>query len=148
MEEIWHLDSLKGYDEIMITGGEPTMAPVITGIVTGILRENNPDAKIYLYTASYTSLIDRIIHRLDGVHYTLHTFTSEDREKYLGMCRLAARYRGKKSFRLYIQPTIDKLVEICPCLWARVEVKPWIGPDEMCLPEGEKLFVLGPEWRT
>ena len=76
----WNLDSLKvcedyeGYDEIMITGGEPALYPIKILAICKAIRRNNPKAKIYLYTAlpkvNTVDLLNKGL--LDGITLTLH----------------------------------------------------------------------------
>jgi hypothetical protein len=144
MVQLRHLSALDGYDEIMVTGGEPTAVPEHTARVVYILRKRNPTAKIYLYSARYTDLIKSLLPLLDGVHYTVHSMAvgSLDLSRFERMQSLARQHCHEKSFRLYIHPSVDCSVPIVPTSWTRVEVKPWIGPDEIRLPDDEELFIL------
>jgi organic radical activating enzyme len=67
-------DSYKGYDEIIITGGEPMLDVVKLMRIVYQIREENPKAKIYVYT-SYTERFTRIacvLYNVDGITLTLH----------------------------------------------------------------------------
>jgi len=74
----WDLDALPvckdftGYDEIMLTGGEPMLFP---GKVAGVIREIrkvNTQAKVILYTAKLNKNIFTVLHLLQGLTVTLH----------------------------------------------------------------------------
>ena len=77
----WDLDSLPvctdftPYDLVMITGGEPMLYPEQLLHLIRRIREENPKAKIILYTA-WTGVIngdrERILKELDGITYTVH----------------------------------------------------------------------------
>ena len=100
----WDLDNLdiaesyKGYEEIILTGGEPMLRPFFVRRVIKEIRRQT-DAPIYLYTAKLDCLcIARsILSKIDGITVTLHeqnnvedfkrfnTFLSEElkKDKYL-----------------------------------------------------------------
>ena len=77
----WDLEALPrtkyfgGYDEVIITGGEPMLYPELVQEVAGEIRRQNQHTKIFLYTAlvRFTDL-SRLIREgyLDGVTVTLH----------------------------------------------------------------------------
>lgn len=96
---------------------------------------------VYLYTAMYHPQIREILPVVDGVQYTLHAPLSrvdlDGFQKFQDDIRLV---RG--SYRLYIDPSITTPIVICPNLWRRVEVKPWILEGACPLPPGETLFIL------
>lgn len=65
--------SFKGYDEIMLTGGEPGIKVKLLLDTIKLVRKENNKAKIYLYTAFHKVLLHfDIISRLDGITFTLH----------------------------------------------------------------------------
>ena len=62
------------FDEIMLTGGEPMIAPQLVHSAIKRIRKHTT-AKIYLYTAK-TNAPNELVHvarRLDGLTVTLHT---------------------------------------------------------------------------
>ena len=66
-------DSYKEYDEIFITGGEPMLKPDLIRRAVEEIREENPTAPIYLYTAKPDpELVTLLQTHLDGVTLTLH----------------------------------------------------------------------------
>lgn len=77
----WDLDKLPicedftGYEEILLTGGEPMLDP--HGVIKAIsdIREHTQLADIYMYTADVTNLpaLLEIARLLDGLTVTLHT---------------------------------------------------------------------------
>jgi len=150
MSEVKKLDSIRGFDEVMITGGEPLLRPEATEAILDVLRRQNPDAKFYLYTAwcprGHTDVMRSILSKLDGIQYTLHTGSSEeDIERFARMEELVSRRRwggpGEAfSARLYIVPGMWRRFNLQPDSWTRIEKKPWV---ENCpLPEGETLITL------
>ena len=77
----WDLDNLPVctdyslYDEIIITGGEPTLRNDLVFIITEI-KKVNPTAKILMYTANckYSVFLSALVMLyLDGITVTLHT---------------------------------------------------------------------------
>ena len=77
----WDLDKLPicydytPYDEIILTGGEPLLYPIIIEELVPYLRKViNPNTKIYLYTAyiENTAIVRNIITLIDGICITLH----------------------------------------------------------------------------
>jgi hypothetical protein len=66
--------SYKGYEKILITGGEPLLTPSLLFLTIESIQEENPSAKIYLYTANVAraDLIFAFLAILDGVTVTLH----------------------------------------------------------------------------
>ena len=76
----WDLSALPvatnyvGYDEILLTGGEPMLDPLkLLGII-GKIKEENKTAKIYLYTAKVDDLESSfyVLSNIDGICVTLH----------------------------------------------------------------------------
>jgi organic radical activating enzyme len=66
-------ETFKGYDEIVITGGEPLLVPLrVLNLVQKIRGQT--DAKIYMYTAMLDStfLVLAVLSQLDGITVTLH----------------------------------------------------------------------------
>ena len=62
------------YDTIMLTGGEPMLRPKYVVDIVDLIRIENPDAKIILYTAKTDNpwaLLD-ILDMIDGLTITLH----------------------------------------------------------------------------
>jgi hypothetical protein len=144
------LDSVRGYDEVLITGGEPMLDPDRTAGIIHTLRENNPDAKIYLYTALYRPQIWTLFHMVDGIQFSLHAEANcQDICDFIEFqTELRLRSLEGKSLRLYIDNRIKFGVKIYPLLWQRAEVKPWLTEAQLIalqpggLPPGERLFIL------
>lgn len=141
------LSSLAEFDTVCVTGGEPMLQPERTLQIIRELRKQRPNRKIYLYTAFATIdiLVSLMYGGLDGVHYTLHYDAGDDEidrmQVLQGTAELCYVKPGvNKTFRLYIDPNIERQVTITPRVWSRVEVKPWL--DDCPLPSHEKLFVL------
>lgn len=70
--------SYKDYDEILITGGEPTLKKRLLIDTIHNIRYENPKAKIFVYTTNILSLCDEYIHWVDGITLTLHTKQDAD----------------------------------------------------------------------
>lgn len=73
--KIKYVDSLRGYDEVCISGGEPLLFPKQTLHAIHRLREISPKTKIYVYTAA----VDRpeplawVTYLADGITLSIHT---------------------------------------------------------------------------
>ncbi len=140
--ELNSLSELKDYEQIMITGGEPMLYPdkLISFIKT--IKNINPTAKLFLYTAWYNEKIVEIIKLLDGIQYSLHSqSTIKDIEDFYVFQRNISHHNSEKSFRLFIDSDITSTITIIPNLWKRIEIKPWIKEGECPLPQGEILLI-------
>lgn len=138
---ITDLSALDGFEQVLITGGEPMLYPDRILSIVKEVRERNPGVVIFLYSALYVpDVTEKVIEAVDGFHFTLHhPCTADDVEGVQAIQALAHKH-GDKSFRLYLNPDVTAAIRIYPYLWARVEVKPWMA--ECPLPEGEQLFTL------
>ena len=76
----WKLDELpictdySGYDEILITGGEPMIRNARVKFIIKSIREQNKSVRIYLYSVLPNFHLWRLLHYklLDGITITLH----------------------------------------------------------------------------
>jgi hypothetical protein len=93
--------SFNGYDEIILTGGEPMLKVDTVLKVIKKIRKENSLAKIYMYTAKADVLgeIYNILDAVDGMTLTLHEQT--DVEDFLDF-QEHYFYFGKKSLRLNV----------------------------------------------
>ena len=66
------VESFAGYDEILLTGGEPMRDAFLLVCIIAEIRQQNPAAKIYLYTAEPSRELRKILHLIDGVTVTIH----------------------------------------------------------------------------
>jgi organic radical activating enzyme len=64
----------KGYDQIILTGGEPMLNPNLINKVIDQIRSANKSCKIILYTAKVDNyeVMYQLIEKLDGITVTLH----------------------------------------------------------------------------
>ena len=74
LESLNEVESFAGYEEVLLTGGEPMLDPQLVATVCKDIINENPSARIYLYTAKSKRAIDLIamLHWLDGITLTLH----------------------------------------------------------------------------
>jgi pyruvate-formate lyase-activating enzyme len=132
------MTELKGYDEAMVTGGEPMLYPWEAANLASILRDDLKIPKIYLYSALYRPELWEIIGAFDGMHFTLHENASDSDVYQIELLEHLISKNLDKSFRLYINPAVGHKVTISPHLWKRVEVKGFLNPCP--LPKDEELF--------
>lgn len=133
---------------VCITGGEPMMDPSRALRIVRRIRELNPTAAVYLYTAlwPHSRSAVALCEAVDGIHYTLHgDATADDVEGFEAFQEWALFADGERSLRLYIDSKMQGTVTLIPHLWARVELKPWM--DRCPLPDGEELLILDEEYQ-
>ena len=103
----WDLDSLKketlftGYDEIILTGGEPMLKPLFV-INTALMIREKTLAKIYMYTAKADKILDvlAVLHYIDGITLALHE--QSDVVDFMRLDALLLKCEINKSFRLNV----------------------------------------------
>lgn len=104
----WDLNSLPechsyyGFKEIMLTGGEPMLKPRLVIDTALSIRQENPQAKIYLYTADVTNIAwtTFVLSLIDGICVTLHD--QEDVEPFYAFA-YNIKFLGKlRSLRLNV----------------------------------------------
>jgi pyruvate-formate lyase-activating enzyme len=140
-------EDLEGYDMILLTGGEPMLAPDLTLDLIEAFRRHDPARKLYLYTALFTNRMPEMVGATDGIQYSLHHGATRRDAKALEMFQhLIAPTAHQKSHRLYVDTRVKEVVRIRPELWVRVQIKPWMTEEELFalqpngLPPNETLF--------
>lgn len=135
----WNLDSLpictsfKEYDEVLLTGGEPALKPLVVLRTIQKIREQNPEAKIFIYSANIMSCTFTSI--TDGITYTLHE--QSDVKDFLVVNDVIDK---SKSNRLNIFKGITLPKDIDLSGWKVKDNMVW---DKDCpLPENEVLMRL------
>jgi len=144
----WDLDNLpictsfEGYDEIMLTGGEPMLKVDLVLKVIEQIRKENPLAKIYMYTAFvFTSTIFDTLRLLDGITVTLHTRWDVKKFKWFTQPLYFLYLFSEKSLRLNIFDGIKIPKDLNLNLWkVRKNIK-WI--KNCPLPKDEVFMRLG-----
>ena len=129
------LDQIKSSgDDIILTGGEPGIYPYLEEVVEK-LRGQNPDAKMFIYSALANKKIIDILPKVDGLSFTLHDDASElDIASFLKlqkrMKELKTQY-PEKSYRLYIDSRLEKEFPIEENLYTRVNKIKWMNEEEI-----------------
>ena len=135
-------DTFAGYDEIMITGGEPMMCPY--GLITAIGEIRRQTAMpIYLYTArtSDIQLFLSILGLIDGVCVTLHDLGDVIDFQALAV-KIPETFKEHKSLRLNVFKGLDiSHMDIELDGWAVKRDIEWI--KNCPLPEGEVFMRWG-----
>ncbi len=134
------VESYRGYDEIILTGGEPMLHPMFVMTTIGqILLETT--APIYLYTAKVDDIKEtrKIIRYTDGVCVTLHEQRDVVPFIQLNKSLIESPILGK-SFRLNIFRGIN-IEKENTYEWKVKDNIEWI--KDCPLPEGEVFMRLG-----
>ena len=150
-KSLQNITDLKNYDVVMITGGEPMLYPNKVIDLTKSLKKENPNIKVYLYTANHKNAwdLEQVLQYVDGIQYSLHSnATGIDMDDFQCFQAQIFTWADVKSFRLYIDQSIKGTVHITPDLWQRIEIKPWLTESQLLaqqpngLPQEEELFIL------
>jgi len=148
----WDLDALpvctdfSGYDEILLTGGEPMLRlDRVDHVLTDIARVN-PDALTIMYTAQLPELMNviklyTILQRLKGVTVTLHE--QNDVCTFFLFNRLLGPEDREKSLRLNVFNGVE-LTNMDLTGWKVKEDIEWIDncplpPDEILMRYSKKM---------
>ena len=120
LDALPQIDDFEGYDEIMITGGEPMLEPVITmGFICQLKREGIT-APIYLYSATCKSML--MTHIVDGITLTLHD--QDEADEWNQYSHIWKDTASKKSMRLNIFKGVK--VDSVPFGWKIKNEMEWI----------------------
>ena len=99
--------------------------------------------KIYLYTADYDECRDGIrsvLDHVDGGQYTLHEdTTTKDLHKFYNFEAAITLRTG--SWRLALDPNINRPIAFSPNHWKQIKLKEWKTEENCEMPENETLFV-------
>ena len=131
----------KGYDEIILTGGEPLTNPDVMAVLADKVRANaDPGTRILLYTAVYSIEAHRkVLPHVDGVTITLHE--QADVEPFMFLCHWLRGHRWayEKSLRLNVFKGIIH-PDVCDVFHVKSGIV-WL--KDCPLPSGEELMYLG-----
>lgn len=146
-QPLYNIAQLKGYKNLVISGGEPMLFPDRVLKLAKVLKKHVPEAKVFLYTAYNrdTRQIERILPYIDGVNYTVHKEADDkDVAEFQAFQAMAGKH-SDKNFRLYVDKATAREVMIYPSAWDRINIKPWMTEPEMVAAGGcpEDLFYLG-----
>ena len=131
-------EDLGGYEEIILTGGEPMLFPqAVLNIIRDIRLWRAP---IYMYTAKIAPIetLLKVLDKLDGVTITL--YNARDRKDFLELDATMPGRMYRKSLRLNVfGPDLPERY----ILWApwKITKKHWL--DKCPLPEGEVFMKYG-----
>ena len=99
----------RGWDQILLTGGEPMLRPNLVARVIGLIRES-VQTPIYLYTAdtSHPLTLMTLLRGIEGVTVTLHEQEQVEDFEWL-LERMQGNYRALegKSLRLNVFEGVD-----------------------------------------
>lgn len=78
LEQLEVCRDFTGYDEIILTGGEPMLLPELVKQVVTQIREQDDDVPIYVYTAMPNRDALDLLDYVDGLTVTLHSQSDVD----------------------------------------------------------------------
>ena len=139
----WDLDyvpvctSYKGYENIIVTGGEPFLYPYNLLLLLGQIHRQNKKANRIVYTANSLGVINNpaVVERLHGLTLTLHEQSDVDGFIDLDASRTFVQLSRGMSLRLNVFEGIQVPYEDLVCYWNVKDEIQWL---ENCpLPEDE-----------
>jgi hypothetical protein len=139
MRPIYRIADLRGYENIVITGGEPLLFPEYTAeLITDLFLDArvSKDAwahktpRIYLYTTLWHPCLNRIYAWLDGVTFTLHSGAGTAELMDFDRTQLYLLGHRHLSGRAVIYPH-NRGLTIIPDAWQRLEVKDYCTEAEL-----------------
>lgn len=143
------ISEVYGFDEIMLTGGEPMLYPHKTLELVQRIKKENRSSELFLYSALFNPLHYDVWHELlitlDGMQFTLHHECTEADVRGLRQLSRMVKHHDYRAWSSRL--SIDKRLydrydfsNIDFTGWGSVRKLVWL-PD--CpLPEGEELFLL------
>ena len=125
--KVSYCETYDGYDEILLTGGEPLLYPHRIIRLCADIRAQT-DTKIYLYTAICDYTLQAIIPFVDGICLTLHT--RDDLKNFIEFDRICRPSLVRnKSMRLNVfeeAGSVSKYWPIRNTFWKVKEDMEWI----------------------
>lgn len=148
------VEEVAGYDQVIVTGGEPMLRLERTLELVNKFWEQNPGAKIYLYTAGFDPgdwASGYLVQVVDGVQYSIHAGASYHDVAMFARVQDFLRTRTWRAYthRLFVDKAVARRIPIIPSVWSRIVVGPWMSEQELLAkcPDGaapgEKLLSLG-----
>lgn len=124
VREIKDIQELLGFDEIILTGGEPMLLGFKLGQFISTLREDGFKGKIYIYTAFFDEnsvLHKNIIKNSDGITYTIHVEANDSDIKALkSLSEMPVLQWGDFSSRLIIDSRVYEKYD-----FSNIDLKNW-----------------------
>ena len=67
-------ESFDGYKQVILTGGEPMLKPILINMIVKDIKREAPETKIILYTAKVDDyvIVEYLLNYLNGITVTLH----------------------------------------------------------------------------
>lgn len=134
--------SFKGYEAIMITGGEPLIKPGLLIETIQRIRRETPCTPIYVYTAYREDplWLLAVLAMVDGITLTLHTRKDVPHFQIFNNILLQSGWLAGKSLRLNVFRGID-IDDIDVSCWNVKSDMMWI--KDCPVPENEVFMRLG-----
>jgi organic radical activating enzyme len=131
---------LKGYELVLLTGGEPMLYPTQVEMIAHTLHAASPAINVFLYTAILSE--SPAFHWLDGINFTVHSPVKAAHVFALSRLDEWVQDHPEKSCRLMLDPNIDQKLSYTPSVWYEVRMKHWFTDGECRVPAHEDLFIL------
>lgn len=143
------LEEMDKHDVICITGGEPQLGVDRILEVINWARELSHKPKLFMYTTVYTKHSCDIAQMIDGIHYSIHApMTLLDWKNFNSFdWEVVQLLHNQKSFRLYVESSVNRRITFNPSHYQRIEVKGWQSEDELLkiqpygIPSGETIYI-------
>lgn len=136
---------LKGYDTIILTGGEPMLNPDVCTQLIEVLRNQGWQGKVILYTASYdgSEAAQRLIKACNGITYTLHNELSQkDREEFEALTEFIGYFDSEFTTRVNVDSRLFADARIprnsISHYWDDIVSKEWV--NDCPVPDNEELL--------
>ena len=127
-----------GYREVILTGGEPMLKPQLVLETIKEIRAQNPQARIFMYTAKVDNALATImlLRVLDGVTVTLHETEDVASLAFFAGVDSIGVQTGSRRLNVFKGVYISEgFKRVLQRTWAINDNKVWMQGD--CLPEGE-----------
>ena len=138
MRPIAGIADLRGYENIVITGGEPLLFPLGTADLVACLygdaRLHRPlwpqHPRLYLYTTLWHPVLEEVSYWLDGITFTLHSGAGTAELMDFDRMQMYLLGNRRLSGRAVIYPH-NRGLTVIPDAWKRLEVKDYCTEAEL-----------------
>ena len=149
-QAIESLDRFAGFDEVMLSGGDPLLMPLAQ--LRPVVHELRALSvkRLYVYTTFWNEVGKAILPDVDGFHFSIHDNPKATDLRMLRQVEAASLASSGKSFRLFFDESVLWPVRVNIQAWSRIERKRFMSEAELLelqpggLPSGELLYIYLP----